>query len=76
MTIPELIPCASSNVRARAWEDNTLWVSFIGRGGKPDSIYSYADVPQQIWVEWLRAPSVGQYFSQFIKGKFTATKIQ
>jgi hypothetical protein len=73
--IPELIPCSSSTIRARGWEDSTLYVQFIGRN-KPDSVYSYADVPQEIWTAWLRAASAGSWFAANIKGKYPTTKIQ
>lgn len=33
-------------------------------------IYTYYNVPEEVWIGFKNAPSKGSYFSRFIKGKY------
>lgn len=66
----ELTPIAhSSNIEARGYypATQTMFVQF--KGGK---IYSYAEVPPELFAEWEAAPSAGSFFHARIRGVFAA----
>ena len=72
----------SSNVWARTinvknYSDKVgdVYVQFKGDRGGPGDIYVYFDVPVIIYRRWLSAPSVGHYFWQYIRGKYTFAKL-
>jgi len=63
----------SSHIKA-AWYDpdsNTLFVQF--RNG---DVYKYAEVPEEVWQNFLLADSLGKYMHRHIKGKFTHAKVE
>ena len=72
-----LVSVTSSNIRSIAYDEHgpTLSVTFIGKGGKPDSTYEYADFPPEKWQEFLNSPSKGGFFFSSVKGKYVATKV-
>ena len=78
MTIPEMIPVESSNIRSISFDLATqeLFVQFIGRGGKADSIYKYIAVPKELFERFMNAPSKGSFFASFVKSHYSAVRIQ
>lgn len=46
-------------------------MTFINR---PRWVYVYHKVPPNIWVEFVKSESKGQYFSQIIKDRFQYTR--
>lgn len=61
---------SSSNVASIGWEDGTLEVEF--RSG---AVYRYDDVPEQDFVDLLRAPSIGRYLNGVIIPNFNGYPI-
>lgn len=60
----------SSNIASAAWEDETLYLTFHN-----GSVYSYAEVPQQVYDDLISAASVGKFFHASIRPHYTATKL-
>lgn len=46
-------------------ENNTLVIEF--KGG---SRYRYKDVPEEVWIAYKGAESVGKFFYKYIKDKY------
>lgn len=65
-----MIPVSSSNLESVGYENGTLYVSF--HGGR---LYSYDNVPAQVYHELLDAPSKGQYLAYRIKGVYPYRRI-
>lgn len=65
-----MIPVSSSNVNSVGYENSTLYVSFHNGG-----TYAYYNVPETIYHGLLDAPSVGQYFARYVKGRYIYDKI-
>lgn len=63
----------STNIRSVGYdpESNTLEIEFHS-----GSVYQYFNVPQTIYDELMRAPSLGSYFYKHIRGNFKWVKIQ
>jgi hypothetical protein len=61
----------SSNIGRFAYDEESqeLVVEF-----KNGTSYVYFDVPHRVFSEWCTASSVGQYFSQHIRGTFRYAK--
>ena len=51
-----------------------LEVEFSGKTG-PGRIYQYANIPENIYLELMRAPSIGSYFNTQIRDKYPSSKI-
>ena len=68
----EFVDVISSNVEAVAHneEGSVLLVRF--KGG---SVYEYAGVPADTYVDLLAAPSVGRFLNQHIKGNYPYQKV-
>ena len=68
----EMFPCESSLIASYGYDPKTreLRIDFH-KGG----VYSYADVPQEAFEEFLRSSSKGKHFLSDIKGKYTFTKL-
>ena len=47
----------------------TLYVNFLNGG-----LYSYANVPPEVFEEFQEAPSAGKFFLTKIKGQYPTTK--
>jgi hypothetical protein len=60
----------SSNIDRIGYSDTTLYVSF-----KSGGIYSYADVPHDLFLELLAAESIGRFFHARIKGQYAFQKL-
>lgn len=41
---------------------------------KTGKVYTYYDVPIEIWTAWTTAESKGSFFSRQIKGRYLGTK--
>lgn len=70
-----LVPVISSDIAAMGFDPvmNELQIQF--RTGR---IYSYANVPQDLYNSLVTAPSIGSFFAQFIKkfpGLYACTRI-
>ena len=60
------VPIANSSMLSEiAYDEPTLRVTFT-KGG----IYSYADVPKDVWESFVSAESAGKFFLANIKGKY------
>nr|DAU29236.1 MAG TPA: KTSC domain [Caudoviricetes sp.] len=59
----------SSNIRTATYDrkKRELQMTFINR---PRWVYTYYKVPPNIWTEFVRSDSKGQYFSQIIRDRF------
>ena len=70
--LPTMVPVSSSNLESVGYnaETLTLYVRFIGGG-----IYSYANVPDDVFNDLLNAASKGKFFATYIKNIFTFTKL-
>jgi hypothetical protein len=60
----------SSAIEHVEWSDNALRITFKNGG-----IYSYSGVPLEQFHSLTNAPSVGQYYSKNINGKFAHKKV-
>lgn len=61
----KMIKVESSNVDAVGYENAVLVVRFVN-----GSVYSYSDVPEEVYDSMLNAESKGKYLCQKIKGKY------
>ncbi len=59
-----MIAVNSSFVSRLCWFDQSL----IVRMGS--NWYELIDVPHQVFLDWLDAPSIGVFYNQKVKGKF------
>lgn len=61
---PEMIPVASSNLKAYGYRESEqlLYVAFEGKNGKPDTLYRYENFPASAWVSFRAAVSKGRWF--------------
>ena len=77
-TVPALIPVKdSSNVQAIGYNPKTnhLFVQFLSKDPKQyGTIYRYANVPEQIFNRFQRAPSKGMYVHAHVKNKYAYAK--
>ena len=57
----------SSNIAQAEYSkaDKALFITFKN-GGR----YKYSDVPEEAWLAYKGAESVGKFFYKYIKGKF------
>lgn len=71
------VPVQSSNLASVGYNEDgqTLEVEFLGKSGKPNSVYQYDGVPHEKWVGLLQSPSKGRYFAAEIKSHYRATKV-
>jgi hypothetical protein len=68
----KMIPIAkSSNVSHVGYENGSLAVQFHDGG-----LYHYSDVPQDIYLRLLSAPSKGSFLHKVVKPKFKATNMK
>jgi hypothetical protein len=72
----ERTPVSSSNIVSAGYDEATrvMEVEFkTGKGTK--GVYSYADVPKDIYDAFLAADSKGSFFHASIKGKYETRKL-
>jgi KTSC domain len=56
---------SSSTVRSVGYERGTLEVEFVG-----GAVYRYFDVPERVFLDLLRAVSIGSYFNEHVRDVF------
>lgn len=66
-----MIPVASSNLNSVGYENGTLYIAFNSGG-----LYSYSNVPENVFHELLNASSKGKYFHAYINGHYAYTRIR
>jgi hypothetical protein len=68
----EMIPVSSSQIAAVGYDANTqeLRVAFV-KGG----LYSYDDVPAEVFENLKQAASVGSYFHDAVKGAYNYNRL-
>lgn len=66
------VNCGSSAIKAAQHDPQTSTLTIDFPNG---SQYSYADVPQQVYIDFMNAESKGKFFNQNIKGKYKAEKV-
>lgn len=66
-------PVVSSSILLIGYDvpARTLYISFTSH-----RTYAYADVPIEMYRALMAAPSVGKFFSQFIKDKYKTTEME
>lgn len=71
MTTP-MFPVKSSQISYIGYDEdnNELYVTFSN-----DTTYKYSDVPKEVYNELSKAKSVGKYFAQNIKNKYSTIKV-
>lgn len=70
--MPKMHRVVSSNVHSIGYDPSRrkLFVTFLHGGN-----YVYSNVPNSVFLAFLRAPSKGQYFHRNIKGVYFYSKI-
>lgn len=65
-------PVNSSNIKSIGYDgrNNCLEIEFNN-----GSIYEYSNVPNDIYLSLMSAPSHGKYFNQYIKKNYTFKKV-
>jgi len=68
VTMPEMQPVESSTIREIGFDEASekLLVRF-----KDGGLYTYSDVPKEVYEEMLSARSVGRYFHQNVRLQFS-----
>ena len=68
----QMIPVASSNIRAIGYDDatSTMVVAFHG-----NTCYEYDHVPRRVFEAFLHAGSKGTFHADYIKEKYSFRKI-
>ena len=56
-------------------EKGTLQITFIGKNGKPNSVYEYYYVPREVWVKLALSDSKGKVIDSYIKGQYQYKKL-
>jgi len=66
-------PVSSSNLKSVGYDQNTeiLEVEFHSGG-----IYQYSNVPSSVHIALMSAGSVGSYFNQHVKNKYSFKQIR
>lgn len=59
----------SAHIEAVKYEDGNLTVKF-----KSGTIYTYNDVPEEMFGKLLQADSIGNYFNSKIRNNFSYSK--
>ena len=61
------VPVISTNLLSVGWQDNVLEIEFKRKHGV---VYQYLGVNKRVYEDLLRAPSVGLYFEQCVRGRY------
>ena len=61
-----LILVNSEAIRAVGYDGYTLTVEFT----RSDTIYDHPNVPYSVYVEFMNAPSLGEFYSRHIRGRY------
>ncbi|HRZ18537.1 MAG TPA: KTSC domain-containing protein [Methanofastidiosum sp.] len=68
----ELIDVNSSNIRRLGYDEPSKTLIIVFKSG---SAYEFADVPKEIYEKLLQTPSIGTFFTKYVRDKFTYKKI-
>jgi len=68
----EKVPVTSSNIEAIGYDEETQTLRIWFKVG---TVYDYEKVELRIFVIMQTAPSVGNYFANNIKGKYSFKKL-
>jgi hypothetical protein len=60
----------SSNIASIGYDPPTLEVEFHHGG-----VYTYEGVPQEVYENFMAAPSKGRFFAENIKGKYPHQRV-
>jgi hypothetical protein len=71
-TIP-LQACESSRIAEHGYDQGTKTLALRFKSGVP-AVYTYADVPPELYEQMTAAKSIGVFFGQHVQGKFPHTK--
>ncbi len=61
-----LILVNSEAIRAVGYDGHTLAVQFTSS----DTIYDHPNVPYDVYEAFMNAPSLGEYYSRHIRGRY------
>jgi len=64
----EWINVSSSAIRQIGYDKSTQMLGIVFDGGNSGQ---YSGVPIDVYNEFIKAPSIGKYFNQFIKDKYS-----
>lgn len=67
----EMTPVKSSNIAAVGYKDGKMQIQFKGGG-----LYSYNNVPVDVFERLKKAPSVGKFFHRNVKGVYPFIKLR
>jgi KTSC domain len=62
---PDLTEVKSSNIQSMGHEGETLWIRFKGGG-----LYSYPNVPYDVYQEGMASESKGSWFRDKVRGVY------
>jgi hypothetical protein len=68
-------PVSSSNVAALMWEDDTLYVRFLGKNGRAGSSYAYYGVKRDVAVAMRACSSKGSFVWTDLRDKYAYERI-
>lgn len=60
--------CQSSRIKEHGYDAATQTLALRFKSGK-GGIYTYANVPPELYEKFSQAPSIGQFFHQHIQGQ-------
>jgi len=63
-------PVISSNVNSVGYDNGTMQVNFHN-----GYIYTYSNVPENLYIAFISSASVGRYHHQYISGRYGETRI-
>lgn len=71
LATPIMIPVESSNVSGFGYDEdeNSLFVEFLRRNSGPVT-YKYYNVELDVYMEFLAAPSKGQFVWQYLRDRY------
>ncbi|MBI1176018.1 KTSC domain-containing protein [bacterium] len=61
-----MIPVDSKAIAAVGYDGRTLAVVFH----TSDTVYEHSGVPPSVYRELMNAPSIGRYYSKYIRGHY------
>lgn len=64
------IPVESSNIATVGFANRVLEIEF-----KHGGVYQYFDVPENVFLDLIKADSKGTYHNKYIRGHYQYTKI-
>lgn len=63
---------SSTNISDINYDPQSETMSITFNNG---SAYNYLSVPEGVYMRLMSAPSKGEYFAQYIRGRFATTKV-